>query len=127
MMSGYESYKNNSVMTAKPEELTLMLYEGAIKFNNQAMVAIDEKNMQEAHRLITKVEDIILEFKSTLNMDYEVSKNMYDMYDYIYRRLTEANVKKDKSALVEIHEYLQGFRDTWKEAMTKSNADVVNA
>lgn len=117
MTKGYQRYKNDKVLNAKPEELTLMLYEGMIKFNNQAMRAIEKNEIEKAHNLIVKTENIILSLRGTLDDSYEVAKDMDKMYDYIYRRLSEANVKKDKEILEEVHEYLKDFRDTWKEAM----------
>ncbi|MCT4611981.1 MAG: flagellar export chaperone FliS [Clostridia bacterium] len=124
---GQEAYLNSAIMTASPEELTLMLYDGAVKFNNQAMLAVDTNNIEESNRLIGKVQDIVNELHATLNMEVEVSKNLEMMYDYIYRRLVEANVKKDKEILVEVHEYLKELRDTWKEAMVLAKKKVANS
>lgn len=110
-------YLTNTIMQASKEELTLMLYNGAIKFCNKAIAAINEKNFNDAHINIVRVEDIILEFQATLNPDYEVSQNFDIMYDYMQRRLIEANVKKDVFILEEVNSLLREFRDTWKEAM----------
>jgi flagellar protein FliS len=113
----YDKYKNNSVMTASGPELTLMLYNGAIKFCNQAIIAIENNNCEKAHNLIIKVQDIIEEFQSTLDKKYEVAHSFDIMYDYIYNRLIEANINKDVEMLKEILVYLRELRDTWKEAM----------
>ena len=72
---GYTAYANNKIMTASPAELTLMLYEGAIKFCNLAIMAIEDKNIVKAHNNIMKVERIIEEFKATLNHKYLVAKD----------------------------------------------------
>ena len=113
----YAAYANNKVMTASKGELTLMLYEGAIKFCNMAVIAIDEKNMEKAHNNIVKVENIIEEFQATLNYKYPVSKDFNKVYQYLYSRLTEANMHKDKEILEEVLDHLRTMRDTWKEVM----------
>ena len=118
----YAKIKENSINTATPEELTLMLYNGAVKFANQAVIAIEKKDYEIANNSIQKVKNIIREFQVTLNMDYDISHELYTAYDYIYRRLTEANMKKDIEILNEVLEHLRSFRDTWKEAMKIARA-----
>ena len=114
----YAKYKEQSTSTASKEELTLMLYDGALKFCNQAIVAAEGNQVEKTHNLIIRVQDIIEEFQITLDRKYEVSKDFDVMYEYIHRRLIEANTKKDPAILEEIKELLREFRDTWKEAMT---------
>lgn len=114
---GYAAYANNKIMTASPGELTLMLYEGAIKFCNIAIVAIEEKDIVKAHKNIMKVEYIIEEFQSTLDHRYPVAEDFDNVYSYLMVRLRDANVKKDKEILEEVLEHLRTMRDTWKEVM----------
>jgi len=113
----YNQYKQNDIMQASPEELTLMLYNGAIKFVHQAMNAIDKKEIENAHTAIIKAGDILAELNATLNMDYEVSKGLRSLYVYLMERLVEANIHKSKEVLEEILPFLTELRDTWKEAM----------
>lgn len=113
----YAKIKNNSIMTASPAELTLMLYEGAIKFGNQAIAAIEAKNIQEAHELIIRVQDIIDEFRSTLNHDYPIADEMDRLYEFISFTLMEANISKSTEKLEIALDFIRDFRDTWKEAM----------
>ena len=113
----YEQYNNSRVMTASSAELSLMLYEGAIKFCNVAIMGIEDNDIQKAHINIIKAENIIIEFRSTLNHKYPVSKDFENVYNYIYDSLIEANVKKDKEILEEVLQHLRGMRDTWKEIM----------
>lgn len=122
----YASYANNKIMTASPAELTLMLYEGAIKFCNIAIVAVEEKDIEKAHVNIMKVERIIEEFQSTLNHKYPVSKDFDEIYRYLLIRLRDANLKKDKEILEEVLGHLRTMRDTWKDVMrmTKNGAVV---
>lgn len=111
------AYQNNKINTASPAELTLMLYEGAIKFCNIAKVAIDEQDISKANINIIKAEKIITELRATLNFKYPVAKDFDNIYDYVYSRLLEANIRKDKDILEEALEHLRGVRDTWKEVM----------
>ena len=113
----YNQYKQNDIMLASPEELTLMLYNGAIKFVNQAINAIDENEIEKAHISIVKTGDIIIELIATLNMDYEISKGLRSLYEYLSDRLMEANIHKDKEILEEVLPFFTELRDTWKEAM----------
>jgi flagellar secretion chaperone FliS len=113
----YQSYQANSVQTASPGELTLMLYNGCLKFIKLARKAIEEKNVEERNTNLVKAQKIIQELMVTLNMDYEVAKHMMTMYDYIYRRLVEANIKNDVEILDEVEGYVTEFRDTWKQVI----------
>ncbi|SHH20914.1 flagellar export chaperone FliS [Tepidibacter thalassicus] len=117
MANPYAKYKTQSINTATPEELTLKLYEGCIKFINLAMIAVDEKNIEKANSNIIKAQNIINELNITLDMKYEISENLRSLYDYLHRRLIEANIKKDKAILEEVKEFVVEFRDAWKQAM----------
>ncbi|MBS4174146.1 flagellar export chaperone FliS [Bacillus sp. FJAT-49736] len=116
----YQAYQNNSVTTAAPGELTLMLYNGCIKFINLGKTAIEKKNIQEKNTNIQKAQNIIHELMVTLKMDYEVSKKMMSLYDYINRRLIEANLKNNIAILDEVEELVIEFRDTWKEVIHRN-------
>ena len=98
-----------------------MLYEGAIKFMNIAIMGIEEKNIEKAHNNIQRADRIIEEFQITLDRKYEVSKDFDEVYKYIRMRLLEANVKKDKEILEECLEHTRTMRDTWKEVMRLTN------
>ena len=113
----YEQYNNNKIMTASPAELTLMLYEGAIKFCNIAIMGIEQKDISKAHTNIVKTEKIVDYLRATLNMKYSVAQEFENIYVYLGRRLVEANLKKDKEILEEVCEHLRSVRDTWKEVM----------
>lgn len=117
MPNAYAQYNNSKILTASPAELTLMLYEGAIKFCNIAIVGIEQKDIQKAHTNIVKVQRIIEEFRSTLDMKYPVAEEFDRVYRYLLGRLVEANIKKDKDILEEINGHLRSMRDTWKEVM----------
>lgn len=114
----YAAYQNSKIMTASPAELTLMLYDGAIKFCNIAIVGIEKNDIEKAHNNIVKVERIINEFQATLDHKYPVAKDFDNVYKYLKRRLLEANMKKDAEILEEVLGHLRTMRDTWKEVMT---------
>lgn len=117
LSNAYAQYNNSKVLTAAPAELTLMLYDGAIKFCNIAIDAVEQKNISKAHTNIIKVENIISYLRNTLDMKYAVAKEYERMYDYIQKRLVEANLKKDAGMLKEINGHLHEIRTTWKEVM----------
>lgn len=116
-----QMYQKNAVQTASPAKLTLMLYDGAVKFTNIAIEAIEAGDIEKAHNNIVKAQNIIVEFCSTLDMKYPVAKDFDVVYDYIYRRLVEANMKKDKDILVEALKHIKTMRDTWREVMKLNN------
>ena len=116
----YAEYNRNKVLTESPAELTLLLYEGAIKFCNIAIIGLEQNDMEKVHNNIIKVENIIEEFQATLNHKYPVAEDFDKIYKYIYNLLVEANIKKDKELLEQALTELRGMRDTWKEVMVKA-------
>ena len=116
----FVEYTNNKIMTASPAEITLMLYEGAIKFCNIAIIAIEHGEIEKAHNNIKKTQRIIEEFRNTLDHNYEVAEDFDRIYVYLLRRLFEANMKKDAAILEEVNTHLRSVRDTWKEVMKRS-------
>lgn len=113
----YMKYQENSITTASGPELTLMLYNGAIKFCNIAIEAIKEKNIQKAHDNILKVENIIDELRSTLNKKYAIALEMDELYAYIYQLLVEGNFKKDIQKIEDACMLIRNYRDAWQIAM----------
>lgn len=117
MPDAFSQYNNSRVLTATPAELTLMLYEGAIKFCNIAIVAVEQKDIPKAHTNIVKTQRIIDYLRQTLDMKYPVAQDFENIYVYLSQRLVEANMKKDKDILEEVNGHLRSVRDTWKEVM----------
>jgi flagellar protein FliS len=113
----FDQYKQNSIYTSTPEELTLMLYNGLIKFIMQAQSSIAEKDIEKASNSIIRAQDIVQHFRTTLDMQYEVALSMDALYEYMHRRLIEANLKKDPEILSEVLGFAKEFRDTWAQAM----------
>ncbi len=118
-----QEYNRNKILTASPAELTLMLYEGAIKFCNIALMAIEKEDYEKAHNNIKKAENIITEFKVTLNHKYTVADDFENVYNYIYSLLVDANIKKDTETLNKALDEIRGMRDTWKEVMAKTKGN----
>ncbi|MGG0937243.1 flagellar export chaperone FliS [Brevibacillus centrosporus] len=112
-----QTYQNNQVTTATPAELTLMLYNGAIKFVKQTRSSLQTRDLERANEYSKRVQDILQELMMTLNKEYPLADQMNNVYDYMLNRLVEANVKKDTSILDEVEDFFIQFRDTWKEAM----------
>lgn len=111
------TYKNQQILTSSPEQLTLMLYNGAIRFIDESMIALDQKDLQKSHNTNMRAQDIVREFMATLDMSYEIAKGYYQLYDYVEYRLIQANMKKDKSQLEDAKQILIELRDAWAEAM----------
>lgn len=120
--NAYAQYNNNKVLTASPAELTLMLYEGMIKFCNIAETAIEQNDVQKAHTNIIKVQHIIDYLRQTLDMKYPVAQDFERIYEYLSKRLIEANMKKDIEILQEVNTHIHSVRDTWKEVMQINRA-----
>ena len=119
----YKQYRQTAVETASPERLIIMLYEGAVKFINQAKISMHEENIEETNKALIKAQDIISELMIGLNMEAgEIAQNLYNLYDYFKQRLVEANTKKDDAILDEILGHLVELRDTWIEAAAKLKA-----
>lgn len=114
------AYQNNKINTASPTELTLLLYEGAIKFCNMAIAGLEEKNYEKANINIIKAEKIITHLRSTLDYKYAVAQDFENIYQYIYNTLLQANIKKDIELLNEALVELRGLKDTWKEIMKQA-------
>lgn len=114
------AYGNSKILTASPAELTLMLYEGAIKFANLAIMAMEKNDIQKTNLNIIKTERIITELRGTLDFKYPIASEFDKIYDYIYRRLIDANIKKDKAILEEALDYIREMRDAWKDVMKLS-------
>lgn len=123
--NAYAQYKNSKIMTATPAELTLMLYEGAIKFCNIAIEACKVADIEKAHIHIVKTERIIDHLRITLDMKYPVAQDFERIYSYLSSRLIQANMAKDPEILEEVNTHLRSVRDTWKEVMRLNGQKVV--
>ncbi len=119
-----KQYKQTQVETAPREQILLMLYDGAVKFLHLAKQGFAEKNIEKIHNNIVKAQNIITEFQATLDMENggTFAKNLFSLYDYLNRRLLEANIKKREDYLDEVIRHVTALRDTWREAIQKFKA-----
>ncbi|MCI5566731.1 MAG: flagellar export chaperone FliS [Veillonellaceae bacterium] len=118
-----EAYKRQQVLTATPEGLTLMLYNGCLKFMKEGIEAIEKKDYEAANTNLQKAERIITEFRVTLNMDYDISHQLMPLYNYAYDCLVEGNMKSSVDKVNEAKDIISGLRDAWAQAMKKARAD----
>lgn len=117
----YAQYQNSKILTASPAELTLMLYDGAIKFCNIAIMEMQQEkpDIEKVHKNIIKVQKIVEEFRSTLNFEYAVAQDFDNVYVYLLQRLLQANLKKDPEIMEEVVGHIRSMRETWVEVMKK--------
>src|SRR5690554_4867718 len=120
MARAYQTYQSNQVNTVSQEKLVTMLYDGALKFIVQGINAIEEKDLEKKNTNFIKAQKIIAELMGNLNRDVgEVADNLFLLYDFMYNKLVEANVKKDVKTAKEVFDLLQELRNTWVEASSK--------
>ena len=112
-----EAYKRQQVMTATPEALTLMLYNGALRFMTEGIEAIRNKDYEKTNTSLIKAQNIISEFRITLKMEYEISHQLLPLYNYVYDCLVEANMKSSIEKVEEAKEMVTELRNTWNEAI----------
>ena len=121
--NGADAYKRQQIMTASPEELTWLLYNGAIRFVAESIAAIEKKDWQTAHAKNIRAQNIMREFMLTLDLQYELSRNWLRIDEYILHCLIQGNIKKDRTALEEAKKLLIEFRDAWYQAMKQVRTD----
>jgi flagellar protein FliS len=123
MVNAAEAYKRQQVLTATPEALTLMLYNGCLKFMDEGMKALEQKDYEATNTALQKAQNIISEFRITLNMDYEISHQLFPLYNYVYDRLVEGNLKSDMKQIEEAKTIITELRDAWVLAMKKARQE----
>lgn len=121
MKAGYQKYKNTSVQSASKEKILLMLYEGAIRFIKQAMVAIDKKDIAERGMNIGRAFDIVMELNNTLNFEVggDLALRLEQLYMFVTDQLTQANIKNDKVPLQHALKTMETLYSGWVEAVEK--------
>lgn len=115
----YDQYKKTSVETISPARLLLMLFDGALKNLRIAEKALLDKDHNGAHQNLVKTQDIITELMATLNMDYDIARNLYTLYDYLYDRLVQANINKDIEAVQEVYGFMTELREAFGQAASQ--------
>ena len=123
MVNAAEAYKRQQILTATPEALTLMLYNGALRFMTEGREALEKKDFEEANTALQKGQNIITEFRVTLNMEYDIAHQLMPLYNYVYDRLVEANLKSDVEKIDEAKHIISELRDAWAKAMVKARKE----
>jgi flagellar protein FliS len=123
--SQYSQYQKQSAMTASPGELTLMLYDGCIKFLKQSKLFMEEKNIEKASNTSLRAQNIISELMATLDPQYEMSDGLFKLYDFILHNVIQSNVKKDPQMLDIPIEMMTELRDTWQKAVRINRQQTV--
>lgn len=118
-----QMYKNQQIMTASPAELTLMLYQGAIRFCLESQKALEGKEFEKAHHANIKAQKIIMELSATLDPKFPLTADWQRLYEYTNHCLIEANIKKNAAKLSEALDMIREFKDTWVEAMKIAAAE----
>lgn len=115
-------YLETQVRTASPEELLILLFDGAVRFCEQAKVRIDEKDIEGSHNLLIRAQQIVLEVMTALDRDIgdEIYANLIGLYRFVYMRLVRANVTREKPLIDEAVEVLAHLRDTWRQAVDQA-------
>ncbi len=116
-MSLLSAYKENSITSQNKERLVVMLYDGAIKFLNMAKKAIEEKNFAEKNTYLAKAQDIIDELNTVLDMESggEIAKNLRNLYLFMNRHLSQANMQCDIQKIDEVIKLLEEINQSWKK------------
>ncbi|AVX21676.1 flagellar protein FliS [Carboxydocella sporoproducens DSM 16521] len=112
----YQQYLDNQINTATPEKLLLMLLDGGIRFCQKAVQAIEQKDISEAHTNLVKAQNIVLELLATLDRSYPIAENLAALYDYMNRRLIEANIKKDATIINEVIGFFKELKEAFAQA-----------
>lgn len=120
-----KQYRQTQINTTPKEQILLMLYDGAVRFLHLAKEGLAEKNIEKTHNNIIKVQNIITELESALDMQNggEFAQNLFALYEFISRQLTEANIRKNADALELAIKHVTELRDTWREAVKKFKAE----
>jgi flagellar protein FliS len=116
------AYKTQQIMTASPEELTLMLYNGILRFISESVRAIEQQDAEQANRTNLRAQAIVRELMNTLDPQYEIAQSMLPLYEYMERRLIAGNIQKDPAPLLEVRDLMTELRDSWAAAMKSVRA-----
>ena len=118
-----EAYKRQQIMTATPEALTLMLYDGCLRFMKEGLDAMEKKQWEQCNTSLQKAENIISEFRVTLDMQYDIAKQLMPLYEYCYNCLVEGNMRSKPEKVIEAMGIIKELRGAWAQAMIKARKE----
>ncbi len=119
----YMKYMAQSVSASTPGEQIVMLFEHASMKLAKAIQCIEAKDVQGAHNALVRAQNIYQFLSDCLDMRYEISNNLYALYQYAIDELTAANLKKDPEIVRRILKMTRDFEDTWKKADLKTRLE----
>ena len=118
-----EAYKRQQIMTATPEALTLMLYNGCLKFIDEGLAALEKKDYEQTNNYLQRAQAIVTEFRAALHMDYEISHQLRPLYNYAYDRHAAGKMQRDPAQINEARDIMHELRDAWAQAMQKARKE----
>ncbi len=120
-----KQYQQTQINTTPKEQILLMLYDGAVRFLKQAKEGFAEKNIEKIHNNIIKVQNILIEFETSLDMENggDFAKNLFGLYEFMSQQLSIANIKKKEESLDIVLKHMTELRDTWREAVKKFKSE----
>jgi len=113
----YLQYQHNAVQSANPGDLVIMLFDGLIKYLKIAINAIEENDISNSNNALVRSQDIIDYLNNTLDMQFELSRNLSSLYDFMKGQLISANIKKETELVEEVLGLAAEMRDTWRQAL----------
>ena len=125
MLNSASTYRRTQVETAPAGQLVVLLYDGAVKFLDKALDHFGSKKLDVINENILKTQNILTELMLSLDLDGPsdpvFTRRLYGLYDYMHRRLVEANLKKDPEPVREVRRYLDDLRGAWSQASAKAS------
>ncbi|XID91005.1 flagellar export chaperone FliS [Paenibacillaceae bacterium WGS1546] len=118
-----QKYQQLSVQTASPAQLTLMLFDGAIRFSKLGVQALEERNLEKSNLYLLKAQKIINELLASLNREYPISDNLAVIYEYMLHNLINGNIKKNAKPVEETIGHLLELRESWLHVVKTSNQE----
>lgn len=122
--SPYQIYQQSSVQTANGGKLVVMLFEGAIRFTKAGIEGIHSRNYETANTNLKKAQSIINELIASLDYKYEISNELFRIYEYLVYQLIQSNLKKDAALAIEVLGHLQGLLETWKQVVKAPTGSI---
>ena len=126
MNNPYMQYQRDQILTSSPAAVTLMLYDGIIKFGNISKEAMINKDIEKAHNNIIKIQNILKELLNTLNYKYEVAKDFEIIYTNIANLTFQANISKNPDDMEKAIEAMREIRETWVKVIKKNTLKMIN-
>jgi flagellar secretion chaperone FliS len=126
-LNPYETYRQQEVLLAGRSELLLMLYDGCIKQLKLACIHIEDKNVEGAHTSLMKAQAILSKLAGDLDMSYEISMPLMELYRFFQHELAEANARKDTAPIRPVLDMLADLRNTWQMAVMAQRAGAAAA